>query len=68
MTNGGRECRGGSLAGKVLTALMVAAATVDTEAIRSWNRVVRHKRPDLAEVCCTADSQLSSRKSKAKAK
>ena len=39
VNGGGHECRGAALVGRVLKALLVAAAAVDTEALRSWNRV-----------------------------
>ena len=47
------------LAGWLLSALMLAAGTIADAAQLSWTSAVRHGRVDLAEVCCTADSQLA---------
>ena len=43
----------------VLSALMLSAGTIADAAQQSWTNAVRHGRVDLAEVCCTTDSQLA---------
>ena len=38
---------------------MISAGAIADAAQVSWTNAVRHSRVDLAEVCCTADSQLA---------
>ena len=54
-----RRKNGSGLAGKVISALMMSAQALAGAAHESWTRTVRYNRLDFAEVCCTADSQLS---------
>ena len=54
-----RRKNGSGLAGKVLSALMLSAQALAGAAHESWTKTVRYNRLDFAEVCCTADSQLS---------
>ena len=54
-----RRKNGSGLAGKVLSALMMSAQALAGAAHESWTKTVRYNRLDFAEVCCTADSQLS---------
>ena len=54
-----RKKNGSGLAGRILSALMLSAGTIADAAQLSWTNAVRHGRVDLAEVCCTMDSQLA---------
>ena len=54
-----RKKNGSGLAGRILSALMISASTIADAAQQSWTNAVRRGRVDLAEVCCTADSQLA---------
>ena len=58
-SEGYRRKNGSGLAGKVLSALMMSAQALAGAAHESWTKTVRYNRLDFAEVCCTADSQLS---------
>ena len=51
--------KGSGLAGRTLSALMMAAGTLANAAQVSWTNAVRYNRTDLAEICCTPDSQLA---------
>ena len=51
--------KGSGLAGKVISALMMSANAIVGAAHQTWTNAIRHNRVDFAEVCCTADSQLS---------
>ena len=54
-----RKKSGSGLAGRVLGALMISAGAIADAAQVSWANAVRYSRTDLAEVCCTPDSQLA---------
>ena len=54
----GRQ-NGSGLADRVLSALLISAGAIADAAQVSWTNAVRHSRVDLAEICCTADSQLA---------
>ena len=54
-----RKKNGSGLAGRVLSALMISAGPIAEAAQASWTNAVRHSRVGLAEICCTADSQLA---------
>ena len=54
-----RKKNGSGLAGRILSALMISAGVIADAAQVSWTNAVRHSRVDLADVCCTADSQLA---------
>ena len=54
-----RRKKGSGLAGKVISALMMSANALAGAAHQTWTNAIRHNRVDFAEVCCTADSQLS---------
>ena len=55
-----RKKSGSGLAGRILSALMISAGAIADAAQVSWTNAVRYSRTDLAEVCCTPDSQLRS--------
>ena len=46
-------------ASRLHSALMLSSGTIADAAQQSWANAVSHGRVDLAEVCCTADSQLA---------
>ena len=54
-----RKKNGSGLAGRILSTLMISAGAIADAAQISWTNAVRHSRVDLAEICCTADSQLA---------
>ena len=54
-----RRKKGSGLAGRIISALMMSANALAGAAHQTWTQTVRHNRLDFAEICCTADSQLS---------
>ena len=54
-----RTKSGSGVAGKVISAVWLSASSLAGAAHHTWTSVVRYNRVDFAEVCCTADSQLS---------
>ena len=54
-----RRKKGSGLAGKIISSLMISANALASAAHQTWTQTVRYNRLDFAEVCCTADSQLS---------
>ena len=54
-----RTKSGSGLAGRIISAPMLSVSPIAGTANQSWTEAVRYSRVDLAEVCCTADTQLA---------
>ena len=56
-----KACRHGHVPGsRTVKMLFTAAAALDCSVDHAFTAAVRHRHPDLAEVCCTPESALSS--------
>ena len=52
-----RKKSGSSVAGKVISALLMSASSLAGAAHRTWTSAIRYNRVDFAEISCAADSQ-----------